>query len=76
MDYASTRELVRLRHELRRLVAERPAGAREAARATLARIAALVAADEHEAALFAPDLARWTASLSGWTDSPGRALGA
>lgn len=68
MDYASTRELVRLRHELRRLVAERPAGGREAARGILARIAALVAADEHEAALSAPDLARWTASLSLWAD--------
>ena len=73
MDYASTRELVRLRHELRRLVVERPAGSREAARAALARIAALVAADEHEAALFAPDLARWTTSLNGWNDPPAHA---
>jgi len=72
MDYASTRELVRLRHELRRLVVDRPDGAREAARAILVRITALVAADEHEAALAAPDLARWSASLSGWTD-PARA---
>jgi hypothetical protein len=70
MDYASTRELVRLRHELRRLVVERPSGAREAARGILARIAALVAADEHEAALAAPDLARWAASLSVWSDGP------
>lgn len=70
MDYASTRELVRLRHELRRLVAERPPEARDAARAILTRMAALLAADEHEAALHAPDLARWTASLSGWVDGP------
>ena len=70
MDYASTRELVRLRHELRRLVAERPPGAREAAGAILARIAALLAADEHEAAIHAPDLARWSASLNGWVDGP------
>lgn len=70
MDYASTRELVRLRHELRRLVAERPAGAREAARDILVRVAALVAADEHEAALAAPDLARWSASLNGWVEGP------
>ncbi|HSS40384.1 MAG TPA: hypothetical protein VLT58_16575 [Polyangia bacterium] len=69
MDYASTRELVRLRYELRHLVAERPAGARDRAGAILARIAALVAADEHEAALQAPDLARWRASISGWVDS-------
>jgi hypothetical protein len=68
MDYASTRELVRLRHELRRLIAERPPGAREAARAILARISALVAADESEAARQAPDLARWRASLNGWVD--------
>ncbi len=67
MDYASTRELVRLRHELRRLVVERPAGAHEAARGILARLAELVAADEHEAALAAPDLKRWSASLGGWT---------
>ncbi len=70
MDYASTRELVRLRHELRRLVAERPAGARDAARGVLARLTELVAADEHEAAQAAPDLARWSASLSGWIEGP------
>ncbi|MFL5308328.1 MAG: hypothetical protein ACJ8F1_24165 [Polyangia bacterium] len=69
MDYASTRELVRLRHELRRLVVERPAGAREAAAAILTRIATLVAADEQDAAIQAPDLARWRASLSGWIES-------
>lgn len=68
MDYASTRELVRLRHELRRLVAERPAGAREAAGALLTRIVSLIAADEREAAMHAPDLARWRASLSGWVE--------
>jgi hypothetical protein len=68
LDFSSTRELVRLRHELRRLVVERPNGAREAARSILLRITSLVAADEHEAALAAPDLARWAASLNGWTD--------
>ncbi|HVV17004.1 MAG TPA: hypothetical protein VHH90_07355 [Polyangia bacterium] len=70
MDYASTRELVRLRHELRRLVAERPEGARQAAGVILTRIAALVAADEQEAAMHAPDLARWRASLKSWLDRP------
>ncbi len=69
MDYASTRELVRLRYELRHLVADRPAGARAAAGAILVRITALVAADEREAALQAPDLARWRASISGWVDA-------
>lgn len=69
MDYASTRELVRLRHELRRLMAERPAGSREVARAMLARLAALVAADEEDAALLAPDLARWAAALNSWSDN-------
>jgi hypothetical protein len=45
MDYAAAREVVRLRYELRRLVAERPAGADAAARTILARIETLVAAD-------------------------------
>lgn len=72
MDYASTRELVRLRHELRRLVVERPAGAREAAAAILARITTLVAADEQDMAMQAPDLARWRAAISGWVDRPGQ----
>lgn len=68
MDYAAARELVRLRHELRRLVVgrlvvDRPLGSDAAARAILARIEALVAADAEEAAAVGPELARWQVSL-------------
>ena len=63
MDYAETRELVRIRHELRRLLAERPVGADAAARALIARIEALVARDTEEAAVVRPELARWQVSL-------------
>jgi hypothetical protein len=64
MDYAAARELVRLRHELRRLVVERPPGADAAARTILARIEALVATDVEEAAVVAPEIARWQVSLA------------
>ncbi len=64
MDYVAARELVRLRYELRRLVVERPEGADDDARAILARIETLVAADAEEAAVVAPELARWQISLS------------
>jgi hypothetical protein len=64
MDYAAARELIRLRHELRRLVVDRPEGADTAARAILTRIEALVAADAEEAAAVTPELARWQVSLS------------
>jgi hypothetical protein len=66
MDYAEMRELVRLRHELRRLLAERPSGAEAdaAARTLLGRIASLVAADEEESAAVGPELARWQVSLA------------
>ncbi len=63
MDYAETREMVRIRHELRRLLAERPAGADAAARALIARIETLVAGDTEEAAVVRPELARWQVSL-------------
>ena len=63
MDYAETRDLVRIRHELRRLLAERPVGADAAARALIARIEALVARDTEEAAVVRPELARWQVSL-------------
>ena len=64
MDYGQMRELVRLRHELRRLVIERPPGADAAARGLLSRIEALVATDVEEAAVIAPELARWQVSLA------------
>jgi len=64
MDYAEMRELVRLRHELRRLLVDRGPGAAEAARAALNRIEALVAADAEEAASIGPEIARWQVSLA------------
>ena len=64
MSYAETRELVRLRYELRRLLAERPSGADDEARKLIARIEQIVAADTDEAAVVVPELARWAVSLS------------
>jgi hypothetical protein len=64
MDYAGTRELVRLRYELRRLLVERPPGADAAARAIIGQIEALVAHDAEEAAVVVPELARWQVSLA------------
>jgi hypothetical protein len=64
MDYAGTRELVRLRHELRHLLIERPSGTDTAARALLKRIEALVATDIEEAATVGPEIARWQISLA------------
>ena len=64
MSYAETRELVRLRDELRRLLAERPPGADADARRLIGRIEQLVAADTEEAAVVVPELARWVVSLS------------
>ena len=65
MDYAEMRELVRLRYELRRLLAERPGRIdATAARALIARIETLVAADADEAAAVVPELARWQVSLA------------
>jgi hypothetical protein len=64
MDYAETRELVRLRYELRRLMVDRTAEGALEARATLARIQALIATDAEEAATVGPELARWQVSLA------------
>lgn len=64
MSYAETRELVRLRYELRRLLAERPPGADAEARRLIGRIEQLVAADTEEASVVVPELARWAVSLA------------
>jgi len=64
MSYAESRELVRLRYELRRLLAERPPGADAEARKLIARIEQIVAADSDEAAVVVPELARWAVSLA------------
>jgi len=64
MDYAETRELVRIRHELRRLLRERPTGADADARHLISRIEELVAADHEEAKVVVPELARWQVALA------------
>ena len=64
MSYAETRELVRLRYELRRLLAERPLSAEDDARKLIARIEEIVAADTEEKAVVVPELARWAVSLA------------
>jgi len=64
MDYAETRELIRLRYELRRLLVERSDESRAAASAMLARIESLAASDAEEAANVGPEIARWQVSLS------------
>jgi len=64
MSYAEMRELVRLRYDLRRLLAEKPPGAEVDARKLIARIEELVAADTEEKAVVVPELARWAISLA------------
>ena len=64
MSYAEMRELVQVRYELRRLLAERPPGADQDARKLIARIEELVAADTEEASVVVPELARWAVSLA------------
>jgi hypothetical protein len=60
MDFAHERELVRLRHELRRLVVERRT---DEARDVLARLEALAIQDAEEASTIRPEVARWLTSL-------------
>jgi hypothetical protein len=60
MDFTDARQMVHLRHELRRLLVERRP---DEARAVLARLEALVASDAEEAGAFRPELARWRTSL-------------
>jgi hypothetical protein len=64
MDYAEMRELVRIRHELRRLLVERPPQADDDARRLIARFETLVAKDLDEAAAVRPEIARWQVSLA------------
>ena len=60
MDFAHEREMVRVRHELRRLMVERRP---EEARALLLRLEALAIEDEEAAAAIRPEIARWQESL-------------
>jgi len=61
MDFVQEREMVRLRHELRRLMVERRL---DEARVVLGRFEALVTVDAEEAVILRPEIARWQASLS------------
>ena len=56
MDFLQVRELIRLRYELRTLLAE---NRREEARPFLERLRQLAAADEEERATLEPEIARW-----------------
>jgi len=60
MNFSEARELVRLRHELRRLLA---AGRRREARPLLARLRELAERDEIELDALGPELKRWEVSL-------------
>jgi hypothetical protein len=62
MDYANLRELVRVRYELRTLLAD---DRREEARPFLERLRALAAADEDERGALEPEIARWECRLGG-----------
>ena len=61
MDFTDAREMIHLRHELRRLLVERRA---EEARVALDRMEALAAkAEADEAGALRPEIARWQTSL-------------
>ena len=61
MDYADVREMIRIRHELRRLTVQ---GRREEARELLERLRALAEQDPAEKAEVEPEVSRWEAALS------------
>jgi hypothetical protein len=56
MDFVQVRELIRLRYELRTLLAE---NRREEARPFLERLRTLAAGDEEERGALEPEIARW-----------------
>lgn len=61
MDFTDAREMIHLRHELRRLLVDRRP---HEARAVLARLEALAASSEGEdARALRPEIARWQTSL-------------
>jgi hypothetical protein len=60
MNFVEAREMIRLRHQLRSLLADRRP---EEARAVLARLEALAATEPEEATALRPELARWQTSL-------------
>ena len=62
MDFIQAREMVRVRYELRELLAQ---NRRDEARPLLERLRALAEADEEERATLVPEIARWECSLAG-----------
>jgi hypothetical protein len=56
MDFVQARELIRVRHELRELLAQ---NRRDEARPLLERLRQLAAADEAERGALEPEIARW-----------------
>ena len=64
MNHDELRQLVRIRHELRRLLPGQDAeGSREAARRLLERMRALTAPHVSEQAYIQPELTRWNAAF-------------
>jgi hypothetical protein len=64
MTYSEVRELIHVRHELRRLTAE---GRAEEAQEMITRLRALAERDDDERAATETELARWEARLDpGW----------
>jgi hypothetical protein len=61
MDFAQTREMIRLRYELRQLLADRRS---DEARELLTRLAELAQADADEATAIRPEIARWETSFA------------
>jgi hypothetical protein len=59
MNHDELRQLVRIRHELRRLLPEPPGDRQESARRLLSRMRALVAPHASEQALIEPEMVRW-----------------
>jgi hypothetical protein len=56
MDFVQAREMIRVRHELRELLAQ---NRREEARPLLEKLRALATADEGERGALEPEIARW-----------------
>jgi len=62
MDFRQTREMIRLRYELRTLLAE---NRRKEALPYLQRLRELAASDEQERPTLEPEIARWECRLGG-----------
>ena len=62
MDFLQTRELIRLRHELRALLSE---NRRAEAAPLLQRLRLLAESDEQERPLLEPEIARWECGFEG-----------